>query len=161
MPRVSVEYRSASRKAYDKFMRDVPGTNLSFEEWKEIIYTFNYNFRDYILETGARVKLPWGLGPFSISKKKMKKLITYKGKTYINAPINWKKTKEAGKKIYNMNSHTDGYRYKWVWFSNEARFTLTGLWNFKPSRVSSRKIAEYLNKKDSIYAQMYRVWLKR
>ena len=161
MPRVKTEYRSASKQLYNKFCEKHPDITITFEKWKEVIYTYNYFFRDYILETGEKAKLPWGFGSFAISKRKVKKYKIFNGKEYINLPIDWKKTKELGKVIYNLNAHTDGYRYKWLWFILEARIYHSDIWVFRPSRISSRKIAEYIKKPSSIYSQLYKQWDRR
>ena len=158
MPRVQIDYRTASKEVYNKFCLRYPEVKLSFVQWKEVIYTYNYFFRDYILETGDRARLPHGFGTFSISKKKSSKFTIHNGVEYINLPIDWKKTRSAGKRIYNLNTHTDGYRYRWYWFIKDARLYQSDIWVFKPSRSSSRKIAEYINKPSSIYSQLYKQW---
>lgn len=161
MPRVSVQYRTASREVYDKFCAAHPSISLSFEKWKEIIYAFNYNFRDHILETGDRCKLPWGIGSFSVTKKKTRKFYVYDGKERINMAVDWAKTHKLGKKVYHLNTHTDGYKYKWKWFIEDARFKYCDIWTFKPSRVTSRKLAEYLKRPNSPYPELYRVWERK
>lgn len=161
MPRVKVSYRTASKEAYNKFCQLHPNIHLTFEKWKSIIYSYNYLFRDHILETGDRIKLPWGLGGFSISKKKSKKFVVIDGKEHINMAVDWIKTRKAGKKIYHLNAHTDGFRYKWFWFRKDARFHQTSIWVFKPSRVSSRKLAEYLKRPNSFYPQIYKEWERK
>lgn len=161
MPRVAVQYRTTSKEVYKKFCDSHPSINISFEKWKEIIYTFNYGFRDHLLETGDKGKLPWGMGSFSISKRKAKKLYSYKGKEYINMPVDWVKSKKLGKKVYMFNPHTDGYRYKWIWFKKEARIKYIDIWIFKPSRVTSRKLADYLKRPNSPYAQLYKEWERK
>jgi hypothetical protein len=158
MPRVKVSYRTSSREVYNRFCAAHPSVSLSFDKWLEIIYTFNQNFRDHLLETGDRSKLPWGLGTFSISKKKTRRSIIKDGKELIIMAVDWAKTKKAGKKIYHLNTHTDNYRYKWKWFNSDARFYQADIWVFKPSRVTSRKLAEYLKRPNSPYPQLYREW---
>lgn len=156
--RVKVDYRSASKSCYYTFCQNHPDIKLSYNEWLEIIYHFNETFRDYILETGERERLPLGLGSFSINKKKRKvKKIGPDGKEFINLPIDWVKTKEKGKIIYNFNFHTEGYFFGWLWFKRDARFKFSTLWRFKPSRVSSRMIAHYINS-DKEYQHIYRQW---
>lgn len=156
--RTKVEYRTSSKQAYAKFCTAHPEVNLSFDKWKEIIYTFNTLFRDHLLDSGDRCKLPWGLGTFSVSKKKSKKIIKVNGKEYVNLAVDWIKTLKAGKYVYQFNSHTDGYRYKWKWFFKDARFFQSDIWAFKPSRSSSRKLAEYLKRPNSHYPQLYKEW---
>lgn len=159
--RVKKEYRSASKEVYKRFCEAHPDVTLSFAEWKKIIYTYNFLFRDYILESGDRVKMPHGFGPFAINKKKLKPFKNFKdknGKPYINLKIDWQKTKKAGKRIYHTNKHTDGYSYHWLWLSREARFFMADTWNFKACRKASRLITTYVTKPNSLYAQLYKTW---
>lgn len=154
--RVKVEYRMASRENYERFCSDNPTIKLSFLEWSNIIYSFNYGLRDYALETGDFIKFPWGLGELVISKKKTKKYITDPtGVERLNLAIDWAKTKKAGKRIYHLNLHSNGFRFKWKWFSYTARFKFHKLWVFKPSRVSSRLITHYITQN---YAPKYKEW---
>ena len=73
MPRVAIEWRSSSRENYTKFCKKNPTIKLTFIEWKNILYAFNDSFKNYILETGYKARLPAGFGEFSINKKKRKK----------------------------------------------------------------------------------------
>lgn len=157
MSRVLVEWRSSSKENYNRFCKKFPNTILSFEEWKNIIYLYNESFKEYILETGYKAKLPFGFGEFSINKKKRRVKKGIDGKEFINLPIDWQKTKEKGKVIYNFNHHTEGYFFGWMWFKTTARFRHSDLWYFKPSRVTSRLLSHYL-KVDSKYQNIYCEW---
>lgn len=156
MSRVLVEWRSSSKENYNLFCKKYPKIVLTYEQWRIIIYSFNEAFREYILETGEKIKLPYGFGEISINKKKRKRL---KGPNneFINLPIDWKKTKEKGKVIYNFNYDTEGYFFGWHWFKKSARFKQTDLWRFKPMRTTSRLLAHYI-KIDKKYQQLYREW---
>ena len=158
MARVKVDWRSASIDNYKIFCKDEPTLKITFDEWRNIIYTFNESFRNHILETGEKIKLPFGFGEFSINKKKRRKMVTVDGKDKISLPIDWKKTKERGKVIYNFNYHTDGYFFGWMWFKN-VRLKNYSLWYFKPSRVTSRLINHYITT-DVKYQQIYNEWKK-
>ena len=155
--RTPISWRSAGRDNYNDFCRKHPSIQLTFDQWVNIIYTFNEAFRDYILETGEKAKFPFGFGEFTINKKKRKKIVTFNDIDHINLPIDWKKTKERGKRTYNFNFHTEGYFFGWMWFKNTARLKNTDLWYFKPTRVSSRLIAHYINA-DEKYKDTYRQW---
>ena len=156
--RVKINWRSSSRENYQDFCRKHPSIAMTFDQWRNIIYTFNESFRDYILETGEKAKYPFGFGEFSINKKKRKKYKVVNGKEVINLPIDWKKTKEKGKVIYNFNFHTEGYFFGWVWFKKTARFKNVDLWYFKACRDTSRLIRHYINISDK-YKNLYREWL--
>lgn len=157
--RVKVDWRSSSRENYNNFCKKNPSIKISFDEWKNIIYSFNESFKNYILETGERAKLPAGFGEFSINKKKRRKMKGVDGKEFVNLPIDWQKTKAKGKVIYNFNYHTEGYFFGWVWFKETARLKQTDLWYFKPTRVTSRLLSHYLKTNDK-YQHIYREYKK-
>ena len=158
--RVHVDYITTSRKVYEDFCREYPEVHLPYETWKSILYSFNEEFRNYILETGAKVRFLQGFGEFTINKKKRGKTkVTPDGVEYPNMAVDWKKTKEKGKIIYNMNYHTDGYFFGWMWFKSTARFKQSNFWYFKPARITSRLINHYL-KTSKEYQGLYLEWKK-
>ena len=73
--RTPVDWRSSSPTNYKNFCKKNPTIKISVDEWRTIIYEFNEYFKNYILETGEKVKAPFGFGEFSINKKKRKKLV--------------------------------------------------------------------------------------
>ena len=157
--RIKVDWRSASKENYNNFCKKNPGIKLTFDEWKNIIYNYTDAFKEYILETGEKAKLPFGFGEFSINKKKRRKMKSKDGKEFVNLPIDWQKTREKGKRIYNFNFHTEGYFFGWMWFKDSARLKHCELWYFKPSRITSRLLSHYLKTNDK-YQNIYREWKK-
>lgn len=156
--RVPVEFRTASRTNYTKFCQLHPEITIDYRKWCAVIYTHAYLFRDYILATGDSAKMIWGFGCFTITKKKRKitKTNPKDGKEYVNLAVNWKASKETGKKVYYFNHHTDGYNCKWYWQRKTAHLYKAQLWSFKPSRITSRKLSEQLFK-DPIFFQLYQI----
>ena len=160
MSRVKIDWRSSSKDNYLLFCKKYPAIKLTYDEWRNVLYTYNESFKEYILETGEKVKLPFGFGEFSINKKKRRKLKNnVDGKEFVNLPIDWQKTREKGKVIYNFNYHTEGYFFGWMWFKNTARFKNSDLWYFKPSRQTSRLLSHYLKTNDK-YQYIYNEWKK-
>lgn len=166
--RVKCQYRLTSKDNYEKFCIEndefVKENNITFDTWLRIHDKFTSSIIGHILETGEKVKLPYGLGVLSINKVKTVRTKTHKGKTYYNLPIDWVKTKQEGKYIYNMNYHTDGYKYYWQWFKEDCRFYKSDLWWFKASRVVSRAIANkiknnYDKNHNNYYSQLYNQWI--
>jgi len=153
--RPKIEYRTASKQVYKKFREKYPSSTLSYTQWSDILYSFNYGFRDYCLETGRKAKFPYGVGVFCITKYKEKKIKVVDGVQYVNLHVDWKKTKEKGYRIYHMNNHTEGCAFKWYWIGRTARFFQSDIWSFKPSRVSSRLISHYIKQK---YSSKYLDW---
>jgi hypothetical protein len=156
--RVKIDWRSASRENYKNFCKKHPSIKITFDEWRNIIYSFNDSFKNYILETGEKAKLPFGFGEFSINKKKRRKLKGLNNE-FVNLPVDWQKTKQKGKIIYNFNYHTEGYFFGWMWFKETARLKNTELWYFKPTRTTSRLLSHYI-KTDDKYQCIYREWKK-
>ncbi len=154
--RVAVDWRSSSKDNYKKFCKKYPSIKLSFNEWKNILYAYSEEFKFYILETGKKAKLPFGFGDFSINKKKRKKTLGPNNE-YINLPIDWKRTKEKGKVIYNMNYHTEGFFFGWLWFRDTTTINSADLWYFKPARNTSRLLAHYIHS-DGKYMKLYKEW---
>ena len=158
--RTKIDWRSSSKENYDKFCKNYSSIKLTYDEWRNILYTFNEFFKEYILETGDKAKLPYGFGEFSMNKKKRRRLKnSVDGKEFVNLPIDWQKTKEKGKVIYNFNYHTEGYFFGWMWFKQTARFKNSDLWYFKPSRLTSRLLSHYLKTNDK-YQHIYKEWKK-
>lgn len=156
--RVKIDWRTASKENYNNFCKKHPSIKLTFDEWRNIIYSYNEHFKNYILETGEKAKLPFGFGEFSINKKKRRKKKGLNDE-FVNLPIDWQKTKEKGKVIYNFNYHTEGFFFGWMWFKDTARLKNTDLWYFKPSRTTSRLLSHYL-KTNEKYQHIYRQWKK-
>ena len=158
--RTKIDWRSSSKDNYNDFCKKHPSIKLTYDEWRNVLYTYNESFKEYILETGEKVKLPFGFGEFSINKKKRRRLKNnVDGKEFVNLPIDWQKTKEKGKVIYNFNYHTEGYFFGWMWFKQTARFKNSDLWYFKPSRLTSRLLSHYLKTNDK-YQYIYNEWKK-
>jgi nucleoid DNA-binding protein len=156
--RTRVDWRASCKDNYDNFCKENPSIKVSYLQWKNIIYGFNESFREYILETGDKAKLPLGFGEFSINKRKRKQMITKPdGTQEINLPVDYKKSKEKGKRIYNFNFHTEGYYFGWAWFKKTARFKQPWIWYFKPCRNTSRLLAHYINT-DEQYQHLYHQW---
>lgn len=156
--RIKIDWRTASKENYKNFCKKHPSIKLTFDEWRNILYSFNESFKNYILETGERTKMPFGFGEFSINKKKRRKKKGLNDE-FVNLPVDWKKTKEKGKIIYNFNYHTEGYFFGWIWFKETARLKNTDLWYFKPSRTTSRLLSHYI-KTDDKYQHIYCEWKK-
>lgn len=160
MSRVAVDWRMSQKINYTNFQKKHPEVDITFDEWKNVVYSFMEAYKTQVLETGYKVRLPAGFGEIAINKKKRRKItITHEGKEFINLPIDWKRSKEKNKHIYNFNYHTDGYYFGWKWFRNSANFRLKDYWYFKPSRVTSRLLAHYI-KVDDKYQHSYLCWKK-
>jgi len=167
MSRTKREYRTYSRENYDRFLKEnnLSEKDLPYPKYCKNLEVCNWMFVEYALRTGQKVNLPHGFGSLAVNKKMLKKYKEYidpsgEKKKVVNLRVDWKKTREVGKKVYHMNEHSDGYNFRWLWFSHEAKVTLADLMVFKPCRYASRAITRYVKKPNSIYKELYLEWLK-
>lgn len=158
--RATYGFRTGSVANYKDFCKKNKDVKITYLQFKEIIYGFNLMVVEHVLETGETVKLPAGIGNFSINKRKKRKVTEINGVERITLPIDWKKTKEKGKRIYNFNFHTEGFHFSWKWFKKSAKFKYSDLFFFKPTRYNSRLLNHYLTVDDK-YQHIYATWFIR
>lgn len=161
MPRPSIQYRTSSKKAFKNFKEAHPRIDITYDQFDSIIRTCNEMIMEYVMETGEKFRLPHGFGDISIHKWKPKrKRYRPDGKIINNLPIDWVKTMQTGKRVLQLNFHTGGYKFRWVWFISTAKFKHSNIFSFKANRSASRKLAKYLKIPNSPYVQIYRSWDK-
>lgn len=159
MPRPVIQYRTTSAEAFRNFKEKYPNINISYETFKEIIRTCNKMIVEQVLDTGEKFRLPHGFGDLCIHKWKPKRWKTLPdGRQVNNLSVDWKKSRELGKKILHLNYHTGGYKFRWIWFKSKTTFKHSNVFSFKPNRITSRKLAQYLKIPNSPYPQIYRHW---
>lgn len=161
MPRPKIQYRTTSAEALRSFKELHPRVDISYDQFNQIIRTCNEMIMEHVMETGEKFRLPHGFGDISIHKWKPKRIkVRPDGKEFNNLPIDWVKSRKLGKRVLQLNYHTGGYKFRWVWFVSTAKFRHSYVFSFKPNRVPSRKLAQYLKIPNSPYVQIYRTWDK-
>lgn len=154
-----LEFSSGALINYHKLRREDPTVILSKEDWLNILKTFNSLFMEYLLQTGERDKLPFGMGAMALSKKKAMRIgRDAQGNEYNILPVDWQKSIKAGKKIFILNAHTDGFRAKWKWFPRDSNIRMSGIWSFKPADAKSLEITRYIRDEDDNYLDKWKEW---
>lgn len=118
----------------------VKGLQVDYKVFRDICDEFNKAIIDEILINSEDVKLPVRLGRLRIKKTKMN--FTDKNKLRID----WKKSKELKKRIYHMNEHTGGYKYRFFWKKGIIK-NITA-YAFIPTRTNARRLASILKDED-------------
>ena len=128
---------------------------VDYSLYKRILDEMCTIILEYVLERSEGFKMPYGLGFIQIGKYKPKTL------TPDSLSVDYKASKEYDKKIYHLNEHSDGYKYRLYWskiprtFPDRYKYTL-GL-----IRQNKRKLAQLIfNKQDYINIddiQLYKV----
>lgn len=91
---------------------------------------------------GWVIKLPYGLGDIGIFKKKMKvgKLLKRN-----QLKLDYKKYRETGKKVFHLNEHRNGYRYRVAWINKRKTLgRYRGLYKFDATRRITRTLSNIL-----------------
>lgn len=110
---------------------------------------------EYILNPSEGFKMPYGLGFIQIGKYKPKRL---DGKSL---SIDYKSSKIYNKKIYHLNEHSEGYKFRLYWSKIPKTFPDRYKYQLCLVRQNKRKLAQLIfNKHDYINIndiQLYKV----
>lgn len=99
------------------------------EDW------FKY-IADIMIEQSGIVQLPHRLGHIFIDKRKVK--------DFNKLAVDWATSKNIGKKVYHLNEHTDGFKYKFTWSKQRCIVKNKGLYRFKACRENARNLAQII-----------------
>ena len=97
----------------------------------------------HIFNYSEGFKMPYGLGFIQIGK--------YKPKTFTakSLSIDYKASKEYDKRIYHLNEHSDGYKYRLYWSKIPRTFPDRYRYQLCLVRDNKRKLAQLIfNKQD-------------
>lgn len=158
--RTKAAFRTDSREQYLDFRKKYPNINIDSKTWRNIVRGYNEGFRDHLLETGEKKQIWPGFWTFAVAKKRVKRTATVDGKQRTLLSVDWKKTKELGKRVYHLNFHTEGYSFYWKCFKESATFRFSYLWYFKSGRDSARSITKKI-KENPDTQHLYFEWDKR
>lgn len=118
---------------------------IEYNTYKYIVYCFYNVFLNTLFENSALIKLPYGLGCVCIVKYKPKTL------TQKSLSVDYKASAEYGKKIYHLNEHSDGYKFRLYWSKLPQTFPDRYKYQLQLVRTNKRKLAQYIfNKHDYI-----------
>lgn len=116
----------------------------------KLIREYNKFLMDHVLD-GHEVVFPHGLGSLQVSGKKIEIKFTPEGRP-LNLPPDWRLTKklwdsnEEAKKnkqlVYHSNPHTNGIRYKFIWFKDRYKIENKMIFSLKVSKIARNKLAE-------------------
>lgn len=118
---------------------------LNYARYKRIIDEFNKVVKEEILERSQPFKMPYGLGTICIAK--------YKPKSYSDQSLStdYKSTKEVGKRVYHLNEHSNGYKYRLYWSKIPMVFSDRYKYQLCMVRENKRHLAQLIfNKQDYI-----------
>jgi hypothetical protein len=110
---------------------------------------------EHVLNASEGFKMPYGLGFIQIGKYRPKNLDSE------SLSVDYKTSNELGKRIYHLNEHSDGHKYRLYWSKLPRTFPDRYKYQLKLVRQNKRKLAQLIfNKTDYINIddiQLYKV----
>lgn len=121
-------------KAYHKQYND----NTTYQQFKQILDKFNNHILNSLLESSEGFKMPFGLGYVQIVK--------YKPRTMSekSLSVDYKASAEYGKRIYHLNEHSDGYKYRLYWSKIPQTFPHRYKYSLSLVRANKRHLAQLI-----------------
>ena len=121
------------------------GVDMPYVRFKRIIDSFNRKTKESILNASEGFKMPYGLGYIRIVKYRPKNFNSR------SLSIDYKASKEYNKKIYHLNEHSNGYKYRLYWSKIPQTFPDRYKYSLSFVRSNKRELAKLIfNKQDYI-----------
>ncbi len=132
-----------SYTAYDMYRSyciENKGIDVPYLRFKSVLERFNALIRESILDRSEGFKMPYGLGYVRIVK--------YKPKSYTpkSLSVDYKSSKEIGKRIYHLNEHSEGYKYRLFWSKIPQTFPARYKYGLTLVRANKRYLAQLIFK---------------
>lgn len=110
---------------------------------------------EHVLERSEGFKMPYGLGFIQVGKYRPKSL------TQTSLSVDYRASKEYNKKIYHLNEHSDGYKFRLYWSKIPRTFPDRYKYQLGLVRQNKRRLAQLIfNKHDYLDIndiQLYKV----
>jgi hypothetical protein len=116
---------------------------VSYNEYRDIISMFYKEISHNIITEGRTFHMPFMLGDTYVEKNKL----DYNDRL----PIDWDLTTKTGKVIYNLNEHSQGYKYEIKWNKKVCVFNNNYLYRLVYTRTNKRLLAKNIKTKKSDY----------
>lgn len=123
---------------YIPFIQSTDGVELSYFDFKRVLDEMCKVIQDEILNASEGFKMPYGLGFIQIGK--------YRPKTYSSKSlsVDYKASNTYNKRIYHLNEHSDGYKYRLFWSKIPRTFTDRYKYQLMFVRANKRKLAQLI-----------------
>ena len=132
------------KHSYEYYLKDIrldSKYNIDWNQYKEIISSFNKEVMRAMIEDGFIFKLPYRMGILRIRKRE---------NNLDKLKPDWSTYNVSNQEIKNkyLNSHTDNYYVRFYWAKNkEAIIRNKTLYAFIPTRDNKRYLSKNLKEK--------------
>lgn len=128
---------------------------VDYSLYKRILEEMCKVIAEHMLNGSEGFKMPYGLGFIQIVKYKPKTL------TQQSLSVDYSASKEYNKRIYHLNEHSDGYKFRLYWSKIPKTFPDRYKYQLSMVRENKRKLAKLIfDKHDYLHVddiQLYKV----
>lgn len=130
-----------SRDAYKFYKKNtIKELQSDYKIYRSVCDDYNKALVDKMLDKSGEIKLFVRLGFMRVKKTKM----NFTDKNTLS--VDWQSSKKFKKRMYHMNDHTGGYKYRFYWKRGAVK-NITA-YAFIPTRTNARRLASILKDKD-------------
>lgn len=137
---------------YFKYYKENTDTNISAKEFGEIVKEYNGFIRDSLSKRGNAYNMPCKFGIVELKKNKAEVTINDDGTIKNTLPVNWQETRKLWNdnpdalarriKIKFVNTHSDGYTFKFIYLRSRAVYTHKSIYRLKFNRLLKRQLSK-------------------
>lgn len=131
---------------YQEYIKDIEEDSplyISYKDYVKIVTMFYKEVSHNIIDEGKTFHMPFQMGDTYVEKSKL----DYARKL----PINWALTTRTGKVIYNLNEHSEGYKYRIKWNKKVCIFPNNYLYVMIYTRKNKRTLAKNIKSRKTDY----------
>ena len=137
-----IRNRKQSYTTYDIYNNYDKKDQIPYSTFRNIVDKLNDSILS-VLQNGQNYKLPCSLGTIQIVKYKPK------GYNEHSLSIDFNESKKLDKRIYHLNEHSNGYKYRLYWSKQPFSFTNRYKYQLCFTRANKRQLAQLIfNNKD-------------
>ena len=137
-----IRNRKQSYTTYDIYNNYDKKDQIPYSTFRNIVDKLNDSILS-VLQNGQNYKLPCSLGTVQIVKYKPK------GYNEHSLSIDLNDSKKLDKRIYHLNEHSNGYKYRLYWSKQPFSFTNRYKYQLCFTRANKRQLAQLIfNNKD-------------
>jgi hypothetical protein len=149
---MEIKKRGPGRLKSDYVLRDAykhyvsiteVGLRVDLKTYIKVCLEANQLISNEILDSSETIKLPARMGHLSIKKSKLQL-------GYTKLMVDWKSSNLIGKRVYHLNDHRQGYKYRFYWVKRDCNAANKTAYSFTPARTLKRRLAHILKNEPQI-----------
>lgn len=135
-------------KSYLDYIERDTVYDIGYKKFRTILNDYFKYIANEVIMNGKEFKLPCRMGTLQVIKHKPK---NYNSKSL---RIDFQSSKQYGKKIYFLNEHSDGYKYRFHYCKRNCLTANKSKYQFVATRANKRWLAQIIFKRLRDYPEM-------